>query len=62
MGYEAEIRRPIMADTQSFTPATLRHDWSKAEIAALFDLPFMELVFQAATVHRQNFNPSEVQL
>ncbi|MGN6366620.1 biotin synthase BioB [Asticcacaulis taihuensis] len=41
---------------------TLRHDWSKAEIAALFDLPFMELVFQAASVHRQSFDPSEVQL
>ena len=41
---------------------SLRHDWSKAEIAALFGLPFMELVFQAATVHRQNFDPSEVQL
>ena len=41
---------------------TLRHDWSKDEIAALFDLPFMELVFQAATVHRKTFDPSEVQL
>jgi len=50
-----------MADTsQSF--ATARHDWTKAEIAALFDLPFMELVFQAASVHRQYFNPSEIQL
>jgi biotin synthase len=41
---------------------TLRHDWTKAEIAALFDLPFMELVYQAASVHRQSFDPSEVQL
>lgn len=50
-----------MADT-SQTFATVRHDWTKAEIAALFDLPFMELVFRAATVHRQSFDPSEVQL
>lgn len=41
---------------------TLRHDWSKDEIATLFDLPFMELMFQAASVHRQHFDPSEVQL
>ena len=41
---------------------TLRHDWTTAEIATLFDLPFMELVFQAASVHRQHFDPSEVQL
>jgi biotin synthase len=40
----------------------LRHDWTKAEIAELFDLPFMELVYQAASVHRQSFDPSEVQL
>ena len=50
-----------MADTsQAFAP--VRHDWSRDDIAALFDLPFMELVFQAATVHRAHFNPSEVQL
>ena len=29
-----------------------RTDWTRAEIAALFDLPFTELVFRAATVHR----------
>ena len=50
-----------MADT-SQTFATVRNDWTKAEIAALFDLPFMELVFRAATVHRQFFDASEVQL
>jgi biotin synthase len=42
--------------------AAPRHDWTKSEIADLFDLPFMELVFQAAAVHRQTFDPSEVQL
>jgi biotin synthase len=39
-----------------------RHDWSRAEVEALFDLPFSELVFQAASVHRQSFDPTEVQL
>ena len=29
---------------------TVRTDWSRAEIAALFDLPFDELVYQAQTV------------
>ena len=37
-----------------------RHDWTLAEVEALFELPFMELVIQAATVHRANFDPSEV--
>jgi len=39
-----------------------RHDWTRAEIEALFDLPFTELVFRAASVHRANFAPDEVQL
>lgn len=36
--------------------------WDMDEITELFDLPFMELVFRAATVHRENFDPNEVQL
>jgi biotin synthase len=39
-----------------------RHDWTLAQIEALFALPFPELVFRAATVHRANFDPAEVQL
>src|SRR6185436_16856474 len=31
-------------------------------IAALFDLPFNDLLFEAQTVHRRNFDPNEVQL
>ena len=36
---------------------TLRNNWSRDEILGLFDLPFNDLLFQAQTVHRQNFNP-----
>ncbi|MES2033824.1 MAG: biotin synthase BioB [Pseudomonadota bacterium] len=43
-------------------PALPRYDWTRPEVEALFDLPFMELVFQAAQVHRRWFDPSEVQL
>lgn len=39
-----------------------RNDWTRAEIAALFDLPFTDLVYQAATVHRDHHAPGEVQL
>ncbi|MCX7864551.1 MAG: biotin synthase BioB, partial [Novosphingobium sp.] len=37
-------------------------DWTREEIAALFDLPFIELVFRAAEVHRAHHSPGEVQL
>jgi len=40
----------------------VRTDWTRDEIAALFDLPFNDLLFQAQTVHRQNFDPNAVQL
>jgi len=40
----------------------IRHDWTEAEVRALFELPFNDLMFQAQTVHRQHFNPNEVQV
>jgi len=39
-----------------------RHDWSIAEVEAFFALPFSDLMFQAQTVHRDHFNPNEVQV
>ena len=36
--------------------------WPRAEVEALFDLPFMELLFRAQQVHREHFDASEVQL
>ena len=39
-----------------------RHDWTREEVRALFELPFPELMFRAAQVHRDNFDPSEVQI
>ena len=41
--------------------APARSDWTREEIAALFDLPFPELMFRAASVHRAHFDPTEVQ-
>jgi biotin synthase len=38
-----------------------RSDWTRREIADLFALPFPELVFRAATVHRAHFDPTQVQ-
>ena len=40
----------------------VRTDWTRAEIAALFDLPFDELMFRAQTVHRAHHAAGEVQL
>lgn len=40
----------------------VRHDWSRQEILALFNLPFNDLLFRAQTVHRQNFDANQVQV
>ena len=40
----------------------IRTDWTREEIAALFDVPFTELLFQAATVHREYHPPEQIQL
>ncbi|QRP64151.1 biotin synthase BioB [Rhodanobacter sp. FDAARGOS 1247] len=40
----------------------LRHDWSRAEVSALFALPFNELLHRAHTVHREHHDPNAVQV
>jgi biotin synthase len=40
----------------------VRTDWTREEIAALFDLPFADLLYEAQTVHRANHPRNEVQL
>ena len=39
-----------------------RHDWTREEVRELFGLPFPDLIFRAAQVHREHFDPSEVQI
>jgi biotin synthase len=43
-------------------PAVIRHDWTREEVLALFTLPFPELLHRAGQVHREHFDPSEVQV
>ena len=42
--------------------APVRHNWTHSEVKALFEMPFNDLLFKAASVHRANFNPNEVQI
>jgi biotin synthase len=48
------------AEEASAQSATQR--WTVAEIAALFDLPFSDLIYRAQVVHRENFDPNTVQV
>jgi len=39
----------------------LRHDWTVAEIEAIYSAPLPDLIFRAQTAHRANHRPGEVQ-
>jgi biotin synthase len=39
-----------------------RHNWTKEEILEIYNKPFMELLYEAATVHRVNHDPNVVQV
>ncbi len=51
-----------LASAPSAQTTTIRNDWTKAEVEALFAMPFNDLLFNAQAVHRQHFNPNEVQV
>ena len=40
----------------------IRNDWTREEIAEIYNSPVMELIYRAATVHRQYNDPQEVQV
>jgi biotin synthase len=40
----------------------IRHDWSSAEVRALFALPFIDLILRAQAAHRAHHEPNRVQM
>ena len=53
----ASRSRPLLARL-----GEVRNDWTLDEVRALFALPFADLLFHAQRVHRDNFDPNEVQI
>jgi len=53
---------PTVATDPQPPTGEIRHDWSRREVEALFALPFNDLLFRAQSVHRQYFDPNEVQV
>lgn len=54
------IATPLQIRT--LTPHPMYEYWSVCKVEALFDTPFLDLVYRAAQIHRENFNPREIQL
>ena len=41
---------------------TIRHDWTLAEVETIYNKPLLELVYQAATMHREFHDPQKIQV
>lgn len=51
-------RQPAAGDDRT---TGIRHDWSRSEAERLYALPFADLMFEAQTIHRRNFDPNHVE-
>ena len=47
---------------QAATPTIVANTWPVEDVLALFNLPFNELLFRAQQIHREHFDPTEVEL
>ena len=50
-----------MNNPQQLITGKVRNDWTIEQVKSIFTMPFNDLLFHAQTIHRQNFNPNEVQ-
>ena len=41
---------------------TVRNDWAREEIQALYEQPFLDLVFKAQQTHREHFDANTIQV
>ena len=53
---------PSKVSVMSQIPPAARHDWTQAEVQALFALPFLDLLLNAQQVHRAHHQPNTVQM
>jgi biotin synthase len=51
-----------VSSVPSMPEVVVRHDWTLPEVRAIHDLPLLELVYRAQTVHRATFGDPKVQL
>ncbi len=62
MSASATVANPGVSSLGGDVAPDTRHDWKRDEILTLFDLPLMDLLFQAQQVHRLWHDPNKVQL
>jgi biotin synthase len=61
-GMDQRITPAETAGTAPDLGGAVRRDWTRAEVRALFELPFPDLIYHAQRIHRAHFDAREVQL
>jgi biotin synthase len=61
-GFEMSVAAAFSPGSGTLPADGVRHDWTQAEVEALFALAFPELMFRAQTVHRAHFDPARIQI
>lgn len=51
----------LQAVTGNSSVQSLKNNWSRSELKALYDMPMNDLLFKAQSIHRQNFEPNQIQ-
>lgn len=51
-----------MSENLAETEQLIRHNWQHEEVEALFAMPFADLMYKAQTLHRNHFDPNQVQV
>ena len=52
---------PPLVPPSGVSAAVQTAQWTVSKVEALYQLPLMDLLFMAQQVHRENFNPNEIQ-
>ena len=52
---------PPLVPPSGVSAAVQSSQWTVSKVEALYQLPLMDLLFMAQQVHRENFNPNEIQ-
>lgn len=50
-----------LVEVRNDSHTLLRHNWTRTEAEALYDLPFSDLIFRAQNIHRSHFDPNHVE-
>jgi len=52
----------LKIEKKQHTMSITKHNWTKEEIIAIYNKPLMDLLFEAATIHREHHDPNVVQV